>query len=44
LKDGKGRKRNEKEEEDSESGNLSDCDYDQAVGVHENTIEGRRLT
>jgi hypothetical protein len=41
LKDGKGRKGNEKEEEDSESGNLSDCVYDQAVGVHKNTIEGK---
>jgi hypothetical protein len=28
---------NEKGEEDSESGKLSDCDCDQAVGVHENT-------
>jgi hypothetical protein len=41
LKDGKGRKGNEKEEDDSESGNLSDCDCDQAVGVHENAIEGK---
>jgi hypothetical protein len=40
LKGGKGRKENEKEE-DSESGNLRNCDCDQVVGVHENTIEGK---